>query len=349
MKTFLKNLIIGILIFFIVIAIGIGIFIYQVKSKSFWEKNLPGWVNAKSDHITIKNLEFGQFDLQWRGRLDIDEVKIQCDVDGVAYDVKLNEVLADLRDFQDQTYMQLYLALSGVQLKSLSYEIKDMNFNLHYQPHTPEESIYGTMEAKHLKAFGYVFDQLSVDVLGDSKSLQFKDLKSNFYDGQFTGEIVLENDPNLAYIIKAHLEDVDIKRLESANEKLFSMFRGRLHGEMSLSGQERDITTLKASLSIPKEGQIRAVLFKTLLSYIEPIPGLFLDELDILVKQDAYSNVKDLNFSIQELTETGLLSSLAFKAEVPNLNFNATIPINWSEFRTTNILKQILVSREKGK
>ncbi|HOY09409.1 MAG TPA: hypothetical protein PLB05_04965 [Candidatus Omnitrophota bacterium] len=154
---------------------------------------------------------------------------------------------------------------------SLTYDrlvLKDLNMKglLFFQGRHLSQ-LNGIFAGQRLDVSAYHVENFEGQLRGVRNRIQLTDLVADAYGGLVKGQIVMESNPQLNYIIWLELADLKPELLTGTGQPLFSQLRGDLSGAMRLIWAAQQVNLLAVNLQFNKGGLILPGLAEKILAF----------------------------------------------------------------------------------
>ena len=196
-----------------------------------------------------------------------------------------------------------------------------------------------------LNSFRVAFIQSHLS--GDSTTLTFSGITAQGYQGNLTGNLVIDLEPALTFDINMNLDGLDLVELKKFNEAIFSQMEGKLYARIRLKGDTLNLNDLDVKAYLSRETKIKSSLLKSLTPYL---PATQRKDLEGLIKQDAMIPVERAVFGLQSVNPRELSGLIQMSMKRMNVQLNAPISIKsdgrwdgliqaWQKFQREGVLK----------
>jgi hypothetical protein len=168
-------------------------------------------------------------------------------------------------------------------------------------------------------------DDFSFQLLGDTASLELRDIKGDLYGGTIQGEarVVMAG---TSYTVNIDIKDVDIAQAGVWNASLSEQLSGRLSGRMAVSGRGEELSNIMTDWRMLDGSSISAGLLSLLTQYIPQSREK--KRLDALIKVGGKLPVQLLSFAVKTETPRHLSGEIHIRSKDVNLEINITNDIN---------------------
>ena len=307
-------------------AFGLSFLYSSLNSPSFFEKNIPQWLNPRMPGVVIKELHIGRQSFSFPCQLHFKNIQVHI-LQGSQKII--GEIRAmDLRGtkmFSGQR--QIFLRGEGLKITSdlVKVQAGQLTADVLWKGATVE-NIRGDFKSAEVSLQNYLLTDLSTKISGDQSRIFFNDFKANFYGGQMKGQIFLDYPKDIPYSITMELANVDLRQLRKVNPDFFSKVQGRLHGLISVRGGQRGLSALEASFDAPKGGEVKASLLQYLLEYIPQ--SVQRKDLEKLIKTDGNIPLEKADVIIKSLSDEKASANIQMESRKFNLDVDVTVDVN---------------------
>ena len=150
-------------------------------------------------------------------------------------------------------------------------------------------------------------------------------LRSNNYEGQIKGEIIIHCRPDVTFAVDMMLDGLNLKQLERFNQSIFSNLEGKLYGNIHVKGNSKALNFLQVNARIIEEGKVRASMLKFFTQYLPNTKEKA--ALESLVKNNGKLPFEKAVFKLKSLDEHNLSGLLEMSSKTINLNLNVPVDI----------------------
>ena len=296
--------------------------------RSFWEWFIPWQVNARQQAGRMKDfgiqgqsrwsldrIEFEEFKFTWvnsQGRYDIAGKRLEA-----------GDLLNALRKGK-----AVAVQLTGLGLRSPELVVEDADVGLAWDVSAlSDPDLTGRVQIAELKQGDYRLTDISARVTGDLPQVKLTDLQADFLGAQLQGEISLETKEQISYSMHIKIRELDLREMQQFNREIFSKVKGRVIGEIAMSGNDSEVRSLSADFSADQGGQIKASLLSYLMPYI-PANSSQRKDLEKLIKADGDVPLNQAEFEIRNISDDALSGRVRLLSERFNLDVDVAVDVN---------------------
>ena len=183
----------------------------------------------------------------------------------------------------------------------------------------------GILTGAVLRIGGYGISDIKSRIFVYPGQIVFEPFSATLYGGSVRGKITVDYRYAADYRLRVKFENVDLKQLEPANPAFFSQVRGILAGKVAVDGVGNKIRSLSSSLSIDREGSIKAVLLRPFVSYIPPCKARAM--IETLIERGEYVPFSDGELRLERVNSRSLRAVVNLRTPVLHLQ-NTDVLVN---------------------
>ncbi len=316
--SMLKKIILFLIFFFYCVIV----FLYSaLNSPRFWEKLTLQFVRAQYTDIEVSEFKIGKSRFQLPLKLNFSNIKFSLTKEKEMYVINLKNAVLDLVNRR-----QIQIQLRGLGGRASSFTFNQADALLLISPSRKGSSINGDLKVAEMDLNSYQLRDIAAKIIGEPNQIRFKDIIANFYDGQMSGEILLDYHKQITYSIEAELTHVSLNRMRSVNPAVFSKIQGQVDGHLKATGDAKKIHSIQSSINAPSGGELKASLLSYLVRYIPPSQQR--DDLEELVATDGDVSFEKANLQLESVNDKKLLNKIKLESNKFNLDINLDVEIN---------------------
>lgn len=197
--------------------------------------------------------------------LQLNNISLTVEQSGTKYEIMINQAAVDDMLSYLKLQKQMTLSLKGASVRWDMGAVDNLNakFLVDFQPKR-KMNVDGILAGKSLQVGRYLLKEFTTRLRGTEKKFQLFEFAAKGYGGTFRGQFDLELAPQSNYIFWLEFSGLSGAGLTVLDESLFGGVHGEIAGTLRLLGQDRQITLLAVSLTMPKGGTLDGALMRHL-------------------------------------------------------------------------------------
>ncbi len=293
-----------------------------LNSGWFYTKILPRVAFGIVKNFQIQSFQSEKYNFRFPFRLNLENVKCLARINGLSHKISCRQISLYSVSFHQVKGVVSKLDVETPLYRAQGFDVVALaDFNA-----KGIRQLDGTLSGSQASFLDYEARRISSLVKGDNEKIWFVDLAADFYAGKVNGDIFLDYAHQMSYSITMFLTGVDLERLRSVNDGVFSQIQGHLNGVVKLAGDMKTVSSIEASLDVPVGGKLKASLLGFIVQYIPQSTQR--KELEGLIKTNGDVPFEQGNIRLKNLTSEKLATEIGLKSAKFNLDLNLGVDIN---------------------
>jgi len=318
-KKFFKTVkvLIGIIFLGLIVSIS-AIFL----STMILEKAVLFVVQHAVEDIAIQTLAIAEHECNLSGKFLLDGVSVV--VKQAEEEIEIDFKKIELLDFVSLIFGKgkTEIVMRDGTIKTALYKLDGLDVNLVSENNAVWE---GPITIEKARCSGFIAKNIAAQGKMDLEEMFLSNIHGEAYDGNFKGEARVTVIPQVRYEAKVIYKDLDTFKLREFNDAVFSQARGKLSGDIQVSGPEGGIETLRVNASLSEGSEVKG---RTLVPLLSQIPNVIQKkELQRIIANDENIIVEIAQLQMINVDANKITTDVQLDSKEMNLDMNVTVDI----------------------
>jgi len=319
-----------------------GAMTWALNSKWFLNIIVLKVINPSLKEAAIQKFETVAQSFYFPGQLILKGARLTVEQDQKTYAVECPYMHLENSSgiFASKKFLRFHAESCGVRADDWNVEGVDLNLLVQLKANQLEQ-ITGEAKASAVQFGVYKANNAQTKIEYHENTLTLDEIFVYLYGGEMSGKISLENQPGYPYTMDIILKEVDLEKLEAAENNLLSQVKGKVNGHLAVLGQTSEISSIEGNLDIVEGGQMKASWLTFIISQLPP-NSVQRKELDRLIKINGDFPFERFSVNSKSLNPEQMTSQVNIESKKFNLNLDYTIDTN-IEGGLSNLLSYLKV------
>ncbi|MFA5260189.1 MAG: hypothetical protein WC450_03050 [Candidatus Omnitrophota bacterium] len=245
-----------------------GIFFFVVHSTWFFNYFGPIYIARQLKEYSLEMFKVKSQKFSFPETFVLQDVQVLLTKEDKSCEMTVKEITL----YEFFTYLKkkenIKLMVKGLNLKYDRLVLNDLNMKglLFFQGRHFSQ-LNGIFAGRRIELSPYHAENFEGQLRGVRNRIQLTDLVADAYGGMVKGQVVLEFNPQLNYILWLELANFKPELLTGTQQPLFSHLQGELSGAMRLIWEAQQVNLLAVNLQFNKGGVILPDLVEKILAF----------------------------------------------------------------------------------